>query len=112
MTGKKFITILFILEFLKKQQTTDKGFINFDDESIGGTHWKCFYVKHNRSLFVDSFGGPLEKTFSKKLPKPVIFRMYKNQRITSRLCGVYCLYFFYMKETCDYHNAVLIFYFG
>ena len=55
------------------ETTTDKGFNNFDDKSIGGTHWKCFYVKYNKSLFVDSFGGPPEEIFPKKYRKQSLF---------------------------------------
>ena len=36
---------------------SDKGFVNIDDESQGGTHWTCFIVKDNKSFYFDSFGG-------------------------------------------------------
>ena len=28
---------------------TDKGFVNIDNGSHGGTHWTCFSVKDNKS---------------------------------------------------------------
>ena len=28
---------------------SDKGFVNLDDGSQGGTHWTCFIVNDNRS---------------------------------------------------------------
>ena len=38
---------------------SDKGYVNIDNESLGGTHWTCFIVKkkHNKSYHFDSFGG-------------------------------------------------------
>ena len=28
---------------------SDKGFVNIDSGSQGGTHWTCFYIKDNKS---------------------------------------------------------------
>ena len=28
---------------------SDKGFVNFDDGRMGGSHWTCFIVKANKS---------------------------------------------------------------
>ena len=36
---------------------SDKGFINIDNGSMGGTHWTCFMIKDNKSCYFDSFGG-------------------------------------------------------
>ena len=30
---------------------SDKGFVNSDDGSQGGTHWTCFIVKDNKSYY-------------------------------------------------------------
>ena len=35
---------------------SDKGFVNIDNGSMGGTHWVCFIVKDNKSFYFDSFG--------------------------------------------------------
>ena len=35
----------------------DKGFENFVDGSMNGTHRTCFIVKDNKSYYFDSFGG-------------------------------------------------------
>ena len=32
---------------------TDKGFVNIDNGSQGGTHWTCFIVKDNKSYYFD-----------------------------------------------------------
>ena len=40
---------------------TDKGFVNIDDGSMGGSHWTCFIVKNNKSFYFDSFGGQPDK---------------------------------------------------
>ena len=42
---------------------SDKGFVNIDNGSQGGTHWTCFLVKHNKSHYFDSFGGQPVKFF-------------------------------------------------
>ena len=36
---------------------SDKGFVNIDNGSQGGTHWTSFLVKDNKSYYFDSFGG-------------------------------------------------------
>ena len=36
---------------------SDKGFLNIDNGSQGGTHWCCFCIKDNKSQYFDSFGG-------------------------------------------------------
>ena len=35
---------------------SDKGFVNIDDGSRGGTHWARVHVKDNKSYYFDSFG--------------------------------------------------------
>ena len=74
---------------------TDKEFVNIDNGSQGGTHWTCFIVKDSKSYYFDSFGGQPDKFLLKQLPKPIIYHNYKIQDINSKLCGSYCLYFFY-----------------
>ena len=73
---------------------SDRGFVNIDNGSQGGTHWTCFIVKDNKSYYFDSFGGPPDKFLLNQLPKPIIYHNYKIQDINSKLCGSYCLYFF------------------
>ena len=90
----------------------DKGFVNLDNGSQGGTHWTCFIVKGNKSYCLDSFGGQLDKFLLNRLPKPIMYHNYKIQDINSRLCGSYCLYFFYLIERMNYYDAILKIYFG
>ena len=33
---------------------SDKGFVNIDNGSMGGSHWTCFIVKDNKSYYFDS----------------------------------------------------------
>ena len=42
----------------------------------------------------------------KKPPKPIFFQNYKIQDISSSLCGVCCMYFFYLIEKENYNDAV------
>ena len=86
---------------------TDKGFVNIDKGSMGGTHWTCFIVKDNKSYYFDPFGGQTDKFLLKQLPKPIISHNYKIQDINSKLCGSYCLYFFYLIERMNYYDAIL-----
>ena len=91
---------------------TDKGFVNIDNGSQGGTHWTCFIVKDNKSYYFDSFGGQPEKFLPKQKPKPMIYHHYKLQHINFRICGSYCLYFFYLIEKMNYYDTILKMYFG
>ena len=90
---------------------SDKGFVNIDDGSMGGSHWTCFIVKDNKSYYFDSFGGKPDKFILKQLPKPIIYHNYKVQDINSKLCGSYCLYFFYLIERMNYYDAIMKMYF-
>ena len=90
---------------------SDKRFVNIDNGSMGGSHWTCFIVKGNKSFYFDSFGGQPDKFLLKQLPKPRIYHNYKIQDINSKLCGSYCLYFFYLIERMNYYDTILIMYF-
>ena len=86
---------------------SDRGFVNIDDGNMGGSHWTCFYIKDNKSFYVDSFGGQPDKFLLNQLPKPIIYHNYKIQDINSKLCGSYCLYFFYLIERMNYYDTIL-----
>ena len=82
----------------ESKRYSDKGFVNLDNGSQGGTHWTCFIVKDNKSFYFDSFGVQPDKFLLDQLPKPIIYHNYKKQDIISNLCGSYVLYFFYLIE--------------
>ena len=86
---------------------SDKGFVNIDNGSMGGSHWTCFFVKDNKSFYFDSFGSQPDKLLLNQLPKPIIYHNYKIQDINSKLCGSYCLYFFYLIERMNYYDTIL-----
>ena len=86
---------------------SDKGFVNIDNGFRGGTHWCAFYVKDNKPYYFDSFGGQPDKFLLKQLPKPIKYHNYKIQDINSRLCGSYCLYFFYLVARMNYYDTIL-----
>ena len=85
---------------------SDKGFVNIDNVSQGGSHWVCFVVKDNKSYYFDSFGGQPDKFLLKQLPKPIIYHKSKIQDFDSQLCGSYCLYFFYLIERMNYYDTI------
>ena len=91
---------------------SDRGYINIDNGSHGGTHWCAFYVKDNKSYYFDSFGGQPVKLLLKQLPKPIIYHNYKIQDIKSNLCGSYCLFFFYLIDRMNYYDVILKMYFN
>ena len=91
---------------------SDKGFVNIDNGSKGGSHWTCFIVRDNKSFYFDSFGGQPDKFLLKQLPKPIIYHNYKIQNINSKLCGSYCLYFFYVIERLNYYDTILKMFFN
>ena len=91
---------------------SDRGLVNIDNGSRGGTHWTCFIVKDNKSFYFDSFGAQPDKFLLKQLPKPMIYHKYKIQDINSKFCGSYCLYFFYFIERMNYYNTILKKYFN
>ena len=84
-----------------------RGFVNIDNGSQGGTHWTAFYVKDNKSYYFDSFGVQPDNFLPNQFPKPIIYHNYKIQDRNSKLCGSYCLYFFYLIERMNYYDAVL-----
>ena len=91
---------------------SDKGFVNIDNGAQGGSHWTCFIVIDNKSYYFDSFGGAPDKYLLNQLPKPIIYHNHKIQDINSKLCGSYCLYFFYLIERMNYYDTILKMYFG
>ena len=90
---------------------SDKGFINTDNGCHGGTHWCVFCVKDNKSYYFDSFGGTPDKFLLNQSPKPITYHNYKIQDIYSKLCGSYCLYFFFLFERMNYYDVILKMYF-
>ena len=90
---------------------SDKRFFNIDNGFRGGTHWTCFIVKDNNSFYFDSFGGQPDTFLLNQLPKPITYHNYKIQDIHSKLCGSYCLYFFYLIERMKHYGAILKMYF-
>ena len=52
---------------------SDKGFVNIDNGSTGGSHWTAFYVKNNKPFYIDSFGDQPDKFLLNHLPKPIIY---------------------------------------
>ena len=86
---------------------SDRGFVNIDNGSLGGTHWVCFIVKDTKSYYFDSFGVQPDKSLLNQLPKPTTYQNYKIQDINSKLCGSYCLYFFYIIERMKNYDTIL-----
>ena len=93
------------------KKDSDKGFVNVDNGVMGGTHWTCFIVKDNKLYYFDSFGGKPDKPLPKHLPTPLKYHKCNLQDIYSKLCGSYCLYFFYLIERMKDYDTFLEMYF-
>ena len=89
----------------------ERGFVNIDNGSQGGSHWTCFIVKDKKSYYFDSFGGQPVKFLLNQLNKPIFYHNYETQVINSNLCGSYCLNFFYLIERMNYYDTILNFVF-
>ena len=89
-----------------------RGFVNIDNGSQGGTHWTCFIVKDRKSYYFDSFGGQPDRFLLKQLHKPIIYHKNKIHDINFKLCGSYCLYFFYLFERMNFYDTILKMYFN
>ena len=86
------------------------GFKNTDEGSQGGTytvHWTCFIIKDKKSYYFDSFATQPNKVLLKQLHKPIIYHNIKIHDINSKLCGSYCLYFFYVIKRMNYYDTIL-----
>ena len=90
---------------------SDKGFVTIDNGSHGGTHWTCSIVKGKKSFFFDSFGGAPDKCLLNQKPKPKIYHNHKIRDINSKLCGSYCLFFFYLIERMKYYTILKNYFF-
>ena len=88
---------------------SDRGFVNIDNGSEGGTHWT--YVKNNKSFYFASFRCQPDNLLLNQLAKPIVYHSYKIQNKKSKLCGSYCFYFFYLSEGMNYYEAILEMYF-
>ena len=80
--------------------TTDKGFVNIDNGSMGGSHGVVSYKKGNKSYYFESLAGQPDKFPLNQLQEPIYYN-YKIRDIYSKLCGSYCLYFFCLIETME-----------
>ena len=69
---------------------------------MGGSRWCVFYVKDNKSFYLQFFAGQPDKFLLKQLPKPKSYHNYKIHYINFKSCGSYCLYFFYLIERMNY----------
>ena len=92
--------------------TTNTGFVNIDNGSLGGTHRVCLILKDNKSFYCDSFAEQPDEILLKQLPKPKIYQSFKIQQMNSRFCRYNCLNFFYLIGRLEYYDAILKMYFG
>ena len=81
------------------ETTNNIGIVNIDNGSLGGTIWICSYMKDKNFSHFEKFGGPLRFFYTDNYQTELLFIfLKKTQHIVGKLCGVFCLYFFYLKE--------------
>ena len=86
---------------------SDRGFVNLDNGSLGGTHWTCFTVKDKKSKFFDNFGGQTDKFLLNQSPKTITYHNYKIQDMKFTTCGSFSLNFFYLIERMTCYDTFL-----
>ena len=87
-------------------------FVNTDNAFQAGTHWVRSIIKDNKIYYLDGFGDQSGILLLNRLPKPKKYQNYKTQDVNSKLCGPYCLYFFYLIERMNSYDTILKLYFG
>ena len=83
--------------------------INTDDSSASGDHWLVLARKNGKLFFIDSYGRHYkDPTFNPNFKKLIMNYIGKEkavcnrkwlQRLTSNVCGEYCVYF--IKELSE-----------
>ena len=63
---------------------SDKGFVNIDNGSMGGSHWICFIINDEKYYYFDSFRGAPDKSLLSQLPKPITYHK-KSTRYEFRI---------------------------
>ena len=84
----------------------DKLFVYINIGSMGGTHWVFFDMKANKTYYFDSFGGVSDIDLFIQLPNQKNSHNYRIQDKSSRFCGSFCFYFFYLIERMNYYDTI------
>ena len=73
---------------------SDKGFVKFDNGSIGGTHGVCFMVTDNKSYYKDSSGGTPDNFLLNQSSKRKIYHNLKKSRYKFKIMWLILLILF------------------
>lgn len=83
--------------------------INLENHNDKGSHWCCFILDYNISLYFDSFGAPppleVEQIIKIYYPK-IYYNQEIIQDINSKLCGYYCIGLLYYIKTNPHKNLL------
>lgn len=77
--------------------------LNTDESGLPGRYWCVFYFNDNSSEFFDSLGRPPEyyhkyfKDYLLARGLPYRYNVMNIQSPQSILCGLYCIYYCYMR---------------
>ena len=64
-------------------------------------------MKQKKFCYFDCFGGSADKFLHNQRPQSITFQSFKIRDVNSKICGTFCLYFFFLTERMDQNNAVL-----
>ena len=78
-----------------------------DNGSQGGTHWTSFIKNDNKPQNFDKFGGQPDNILIYQLLKQIVYHSHKIQDTNFKLCGSYCLYFFYIIRRMKFYDTTL-----
>lgn len=84
----------------KKIKIYEKGIINLDNSTGGGSHWTAYKKFKNIITYFDSFGNlqpPLEvmQYFKSSGPVKILYNYNRFQNFNTIYCGHLCLRFLY-----------------
>lgn len=76
----------------------EKGIINLDNSTGGGTHWTAYKKINNKITYFDSFGNlqpPVEvmQYFKSNGPVKIVYNYNRFQKFNTFFCGHLCLMF-------------------
>ena len=88
--------------------------VNFDLSGSQGSHWIALHISKRRIEFFDPLGFDLDSwpTFPSKLIRFIQNLSYRRELVISRrlqpenstLCGFYCIYFIFLRQTNSFNQ--------
>ena len=92
--SKQVFRGVYAMDRLPKRQSPGAYVLNFDDHDEPGSHWVAVYDDGCQVEYMDSYGyPPLDQRCVAFLGAKYEYNSVPLQRMFSKACGYYCLYF-------------------